>query len=88
MKLKMTQTERNIVFLDWKHQYCENDYILHKTIYRLSATPIKLPTAFFTELEQNSLRFLWKYQRPQIVQEILIKKNGAEEIKLPNIRLY
>ena len=26
MKLKMTQTERNIVFLDWKHQYCENDY--------------------------------------------------------------
>ena len=41
------------MFLDWKNQYCQNDYTNH-AIYRFNAMCIKLPMAFFMELEQKS----------------------------------
>ena len=37
--------------------------LTQKAIYRISAIPIKLPMAFFTELEQKNSQFVWKYKR-------------------------
>ena len=57
-------------------------------IVKMTAIPIKLPMAFFTELEQKISQFVWKCKISWIAKATLTKKTRTGRINLPDFRLY
>lgn len=48
------------------HGSVELTAVLQKSISRINATPIKIPTQFFKNLERTILTFMWKNQKKKI----------------------
>ena len=49
--------EKSTMFLDWKNQYCENDYTTQSNLH-IQSNPYQITNAIFTELEENILKFV------------------------------
>ena len=62
--------------------------ILPKAIYRFNTISMKIPMAYFRELEQVFQKFIWNYKRLLIATAVLRKKNNVGAITLPKMKLY
>ena len=60
------------MFLGRKTQSCENDYTIKHSLHRFNIIPVKLPMAFFTELEEK------KFTIHRETQKTLNSQNNPE----------
>ena len=63
-------------------------FILPKAIHQFYALSIKISMAFFTEIEQIILKFVWNYKKTPNIQSYLEKEEQSQAITLLDFKLY
>ena len=75
------------MFLDWKNQYCENDYTTQSNL-QIQCNPHQVTNGIFYRIRTKNLKICMETQRTPNSQSSLREKNGTGGIRLPDFRLY
>ena len=74
------------MFLDWKNQYCQNDYTTQGNL-QIQCNPYQITKDVFHRIRTKYFKVCLEAKRPRTAKDILKKKNGAGGIRLPDFRL-
>ena len=75
------------MFLDWKNQYCENDYTTQSNL-QIQCNPYQITNGIFHRIRTKDFTICVETQKTPNSQAILRKKNRGRGIRLPDFRLY
>ena len=75
------------MFLDWKNQYCENDYTTQSGL-QIQCNPYQITNGILHRIRTKNLTICMETHKTSNSQSNLEKKNRAGGIRLPNFRLY
>ena len=58
------------MFLDWKNQYCQNDYTTQSYPW-IQSNHYQITNSIFHRIRTKSLQFVWKHKKLQVAKAIL-----------------
>ena len=79
--------EKYNIFLDWKNQYCENDYTTQINL-QIQCNPYQTTNGILHRTRKKISQFVWKHKRSQIASAILRNRKRDGRIRLPDFTLY
>ena len=79
--------KRYTMFLDWKNQYCENDYTTQSNL-QFQCNPYEIINGIFHRTRTSNSKICMETQKTQNSQNILRKNKKAGGIMLPDFKLY
>ena len=76
-----------IICLDWKNQYCENDYTTKGNL-QIQCNSYQITNGILHRIRTKNCTIYMETQKSPNSQKQSIKKTGAGGIKLPDFRGY
>ena len=74
------------MFVNWKNQYCENEYTNQGNV-QIQCNPYQITNGIFHRIRKN-FQNLYRDTKDPKQKNNLEKENGAGEIRLTDFRLY